>query len=152
MLFNKTSRLLALRSRYLFCSNKPDHKAEWESKKQIFKEIAPYVVPFQSGNKEVMNPLLKSYFYLALSRICLFGGPLFLKYGIDSMKIAGMGIDPLWMILGYGACFIGSTVFVSCRSIYITKVSYAAMKEVSMKLYRKLLSLPRNFHISRPQS
>jgi hypothetical protein len=44
------------------------------------------------------------------------------------MKIAEAAIDPIYLILGYGACYIGSTVFVSFRSIYITKVSYAAMK------------------------
>ena len=55
--------------------------------------------------------------YLALSRICLFGGPVFLKYAIDTMKSTGGAIDPLLLIFGYGVCYIGSVVFVSFRSI-----------------------------------
>lgn len=117
MFLARTKRLLDYRRTAYFSTKKQDPKKDWETKKQIMSEITKYVIPFKNYNKEVRNPLLKSYFYLALSRICLFGGPVFLKYAIDTLKTPGVGIDPIYLILGYGICYIGSVVFVSFRSI-----------------------------------
>ena len=118
MILARSRRVLQQRrNQYLFSTGKEDPKEEWMIKKQIYKEVADYVVPFRTQNKEVRNPLLKSYVYLALSRVCLFGGPIFLKNAVDALKVTGGSIDPLYLILSYGVCFTGSVVFGSFRSL-----------------------------------
>lgn len=67
-------------------------------------------------NKLVTKSLLKSYLLLGLSKFCFFGGPMFLKYGINSLQNLAIG-DPVLMFLAYGACYTSSILFDSLRNI-----------------------------------
>lgn len=95
-----------------FCtvgSNK-NFKVALSEKIKLLKQIKPYVLPFTHSNPEITKSIGRSYFYLAFSKLCFFGGPLMLKYGINGLSSASI-IDPLLLFLGYGICYSGSQIF-----------------------------------------
>jgi len=73
-----------------------------------------YMIPFIHNDKRITVALMKSYGFLACSKFCFFGGPLFLKYGINALQngaVAFTMADPLWLFLGYGVCYSLSVLF-----------------------------------------
>ena len=72
--------------------------------------MKPYILPFIHKDKKVTKALLKSYMYLAISKFCFFGGPLFLKSGINNITSLTLA-DPLLMFFGYGVCYSASVLF-----------------------------------------
>jgi hypothetical protein len=74
----------------------------------------------------VTKALLKSYGYLAISKFCFFGGPMFLKFGINSLQNLALG-DPIMMFIGYGVCYSSSILFESLRNIEVLKVTSLAL-------------------------
>jgi len=71
-----------------------------------------YMIPFVHSDKRITIALLKSYGYLAFSKVCFFGGPLFLKYGINALQNSTITMaDPLWLFFGYGLCYSLSVLF-----------------------------------------
>lgn len=89
-------------------------------------ELKPYIVPFIHRNKLVTRSLLKSYAYLGISKFCFFGGPMFLKHGINNLQNLALG-DPFLMFLAYGACYSASILFESLRNIEVLKVTSLAL-------------------------
>ena len=100
--------------RYLFAAQKPTKKdtdsPNFKEKLQILNELKPYIVPFLHKDKRITTALIKSYGYLGLSKVCFFGGPMFLKVGINSLSNAAIG-DPFILFLGYGLCYSASVMF-----------------------------------------
>lgn len=72
-----------------------------------------YFVPFLHKDKKITGYLLKSYGFLILGKLCFFGGPLFLKHGINALQNAAEFsiFDPLLMFAGYGICYSASVLF-----------------------------------------
>lgn len=110
--------LLAKKSARLFSANKKPEidGSTLKEKLHVLKELKPYILPFVHKNKLVTRALLKSYAYLAISKFCFFGGPMFLKHGINNLQNVLLG-DPILMFLGYGACYSASILFESLRNI-----------------------------------
>lgn len=73
--------------------------------------MKPYILPYVHPDKTVTNRLLKSYGLLALSKICFFGGPFFIKLGINSLSGAAAAVNPILYFLGFGVCYTGSVFF-----------------------------------------
>jgi hypothetical protein len=72
-----------------------------------------YFIPYIHPDKRITNYLIRSYSFLLVGKLCFFAGPLFLKYGINTLQgAATVGItDPLLMFLGYGICYSASILF-----------------------------------------
>lgn len=112
----------------------------FKEKLYILNELKSYIIPFMHKNKLVTKSLLKSYLYLGLSKFCFFGGPMFLKHGINSLQNIALG-DPVLLFLGYGVCYTTSILFDSLRNIEVLKVTSLALTETSSKAYKHMLSL-----------
>jgi len=82
-------------------------KEQWA----YIKEMKPYILPFIHKDKIITNSLFKSYSLLILSKACFFGGPFFLKLGINSLTGAVAYGNPLLMFFGFGVCYSGSVLF-----------------------------------------
>lgn len=102
-----------------------------------------YIIPFLHSDKRITSSLLKSYGYLLCSKICFFGGPLFLKHAINALQSGtNVGItDPLLMFLGYGICYSSSVIFESLRNVQTVKIVNIALTESATNAYRHMLSL-----------
>jgi len=87
-----------------------------KDKLSYLKEMQPYMIPFAHPNKAVTNALLRSYGMLALSKLCFFGGPFFIKMGINTLTGVATG-NPLYMFLGFGVCYSGSVFFDQLRNL-----------------------------------
>lgn len=73
--------------------------------------MKPYILPFIHPNKTITNSLFKSYGLLALSKACFFGGPFFIKLGINSLSGTTALVNPILYFLGFGVCYTGSVYF-----------------------------------------
>lgn len=70
------------------------------------------MIPFLHKDKRITLALIKSYGYLTCSKFCFFGGPLFLKYGINALQNGTLALgDPLLLFFGYGLCYSLSVLF-----------------------------------------
>jgi len=79
--------------------------------------MKPYIVPYIHHDKKVTNCLMKSYGLLALSKLCFFGGPFFIKMGINSLSAVSAAINPIFYFLGFGICYTGSVFFEQKRNL-----------------------------------
>ncbi len=112
-----------------------------------------YFLPFLHPDKRITRYLLKSYTYLLFGKLCFFGGPLFLKHGINALQGAetiGIG-DPLLMFLGYGVCYSASVLFQSMRNLESVKIVNIALMDTASIAYRHMLSLGPDFFFSGSQ-
>lgn len=102
------------RTRNIYAFSKPGinkkFQTDFSDKIKILKQMNPYVLPFMHKNPEITKAIGKSYLFLAFSKVCFFGGPLLLKYGINGLSSASI-TDPLLLFLGYGICYSGSQIF-----------------------------------------
>lgn len=122
----------------------------FREKLQILNELKPYIVPFVHKDKTVTRSLMISYTYLAMSKVCFFGGPMFLKYGINSLS-SGTLKEPILYFLAYGTCYSASILFESLRNLQVLNVTSLALTETSSKAYQHMLSLGPDFFFSGSQ-
>lgn len=113
--------------------------------------MKPYILPFAHPDKTITHALLKSYSLLALSKLCFFGGPFFLKLGINSLTGAATVANPLMMFFGFGVCYSGSVFFEQMRNISTLKIIDIALVQTTSKAYKHMLSLGPQFYFSGSQ-
>ena len=75
-----------------------------------------------------------------MSKLCFFGGPLFVKLGINTLTGAVAG-NPLFAFLGFGLCYSGSVLFEQMRNLQTLKILNTALVENTCKTYKHMLSL-----------
>ena len=87
------------------------------------------------------------------SKVCFFGGPLFLKFGINAIQqgVETGWTNPLLMFLGYGVCYSSSVAFESMRNVESVKIVNIALTETASNAYRHMLSLGPEFFFSGSQ-
>ncbi len=104
---------------FQFSQHKHHLPPNFKEKINYIKSIKPYLIPFMHENTLITKSLFKSYGYLIFSKLCFFGGPLFLKHGINGLSVTGgLGlVDPLIMFFGFGVCYSGSVFFESLRNL-----------------------------------
>jgi len=73
--------------------------------------MKPFIIPFIHPDKAITRCLLTSYGLLGLSKLCFFGGPFFIKLGINSLSGTAITISPILYFLGFGICYTGSVYF-----------------------------------------
>lgn len=101
--------------RFLFSKAKEYHT--FQQKWNYVKEMKPFMVPFLHPNQIVTKSLLISYGLLAMSKVCFFGGPFFIKLGINSLAAATTFVNPVLYFLGFGVCYTGSVYFEQKRNL-----------------------------------
>lgn len=107
---------------------------------KIGSTLGKYMIPFLHKDKKITKNILVANFYLVLSKVCFFGGPLCLKKGINALQM-GVMTDPTLMFFGYGICYTGSIFFESLRNIKNNELSNAAVKDLSEQAYGHMLNL-----------
>jgi hypothetical protein len=122
----------------------------FREKLNYLQEMKPYILPFLHDNKVITRALLRSYGMLALSKLCFFGGPFFVKMGINTLTGAAAG-NPLLMFLGFGLCYSGSVLFEQMRNLETLKIINIALLETTSKTYKHMLSLGPEFYFSGSQ-
>jgi ABC-type bacteriocin/lantibiotic exporter with double-glycine peptidase domain len=119
--------------------------------RDIYKDMLPYILPFMHKDRQVSRNIFISYGYLLCSKLCFFGGPFLLKSGIDAIRM-GAAVDPLPMLFGYGLCYCGSVFFEALRNVKGVELSNLAVKDISHKSLRHILTLDPEFFFMSSQT
>ena len=130
-------------------SNKEQRKADWA----IIKEMSKYLWPKDN---------LGTRFRVGVSVALLVGAkvlnvqvPFYFKSIVDSMNIdfAALGGTVTTvagaMIIAYGATRVGATVFQELRNAIFASVAQNAIRRVAGNVFKHLLNLDLNFHLTR---
>lgn len=125
--------------RLLFSKVKEHHtfKEKWN----YIKEMKPYILPFYHKDPIITRSLFKSYGMLGLSKLCFFGGPFFIKLGINSLGGTVAFFNPVLYFLGFGLCYTGSVYFEQKRNLETLNIINIALLETTSKAYKHMLSL-----------
>jgi ATP-binding cassette subfamily B protein len=88
---------------------------------------------------------------LVLAKLANVGIPLLLKEIVDSLEKSEqtMLVLPLFLLLGYGALRLGSSLFNELRDAIFARVRYRAMRNLSNRVLNHLHELSLRFHLER---
>jgi ATP-binding cassette subfamily B protein len=88
---------------------------------------------------------------LVLAKLANVGIPLVLKGIVDSLDKGEQTllVLPLFLLLGYGALRLGSSLFNELRDAVFARVRYRAMRNLSNKVLSHLHELSLRFHLER---
>jgi ATP-binding cassette subfamily B protein len=88
---------------------------------------------------------------LVLAKLANVGIPLLLKEIVDSLESSErtMLVLPLFLLLGYGALRLGSSLFNELRDAVFARVRYRAMRNLSNQVLNHLHELSLRFHLER---
>lgn len=113
--------------------------------------MKPYILPFVHPDKTITNSLLKSYGLLAMNKLCFFGGPFFIKLGINALSNPAVAFNPVLYFLGFGICYTGSVYFEQKRNLTTLNIINIALLETTSNAYKHMLSLGPEFYFKGPQ-
>jgi ATP-binding cassette subfamily B protein len=88
---------------------------------------------------------------LVLAKVANVGIPLLLKEIVDSLDQGDQAllVLPLFLLLGYGALRLGSSLFNELRDAIFARVRYRAMRNLSSRVLTHLHELSLRFHLQR---
>ncbi len=88
---------------------------------------------------------------LVLAKLANVGIPLLLKQIVDSLEKSEQTVLvlPLFLLLGYGALRLGSSLFNELRDAIFARVRYRAMRNLSNRVLNHLHELSLRFHLER---
>lgn len=88
---------------------------------------------------------------LVLAKLANVGIPLLLKQIVDSLEQNRQTVLvlPLFLLLGYGALRLGSSLFNELRDAIFARVRYRAMRNLSNRVLNHLHELSLRFHLER---
>jgi ATP-binding cassette subfamily B protein len=88
---------------------------------------------------------------LVLAKLANVGIPLLLKQIVDSLEQSQQTVLvlPLFLLLGYGALRLGSSLFNELRDAVFARVRYRAMRNLSNRVLHHLHELSLRFHLER---
>ncbi|MCU7844200.1 MAG: ABC transporter ATP-binding protein/permease [Candidatus Thiodiazotropha sp. (ex Monitilora ramsayi)] len=88
---------------------------------------------------------------LVLAKLANVGIPLVLKEIVDKLEKSDgtVLILPLFLLLGYGALRLGSSLFNELRDAVFARVRYRAMRNLSNRVLAHLHELSLRFHLER---
>jgi ATP-binding cassette, subfamily B, heavy metal transporter len=88
---------------------------------------------------------------LVLAKLANVGIPLMLKRIVDSLEKSEQTVLvlPLFLLLGYGALRLGSSLFNELRDAIFARVRYRAMRNLSNRVLNHLHELSLRFHLER---
>ncbi len=88
---------------------------------------------------------------LVLAKLANVGIPLLLKAIVDSLEKSEptVLVLPLFLLLGYGALRLGSSLFNELRDAIFARVRYRAMRNLSNRVLTHLHELSLRFHLER---
>ncbi len=88
---------------------------------------------------------------LVLAKLANVGIPLLLKEIVDSLEKSEKTVLvlPLFLLLGYGALRLGSSLFNELRDAIFARVRYRAMRNLSNRVLNHLHELSLRFHLER---
>lgn len=88
---------------------------------------------------------------LVLAKLANVAIPLLLKQIVDSLDKGEQTllVLPLFLLLGYGALRLGSSLFNELRDVIFARVRYRAMRNLSNRVLSHLHELSLRFHLER---
>jgi ATP-binding cassette, subfamily B, heavy metal transporter len=88
---------------------------------------------------------------LVLAKLANVGIPLLLKQIVDSLEKSEQTVLvlPLFLLLGYGALRLSSSLFNELRDAIFARVRYRAMRNLSNRVLNHLHELSLRFHLER---
>jgi len=88
---------------------------------------------------------------LVLAKLANVGIPLLLKAIVDGLEDSEQTVLvlPLFLLLGYGALRLGSSLFNELRDAVFARVRYRAMRNLSNRVLHHLHELSLRFHLER---
>ena len=119
----------------------------------IMKEMSQYLWP--KGDLATKFRVGSAVALLVGAKILNVEVPFYFKSIVDSMNIDFVALGgTAWtvagsMIVAYGATRIGSAVFQELRNAVFASVAQKAIREIARNVFRHLLKLDLNFHLSR---
>jgi ATP-binding cassette subfamily B protein len=100
---------------------------------------------------EYRGRALMALICLVLAKVANVGIPLVLKEIVDSLDQdeQTLLVLPLFLLLGYGALRLGSSLFNELRDAIFARVRYRAMRNLSNRVLSHLHELSLRFHLQR---
>jgi len=114
-------------------------RSEWNT----IRTLLPYLLEFKGRVALALGMLI-------LAKLANVAVPLVLKEIVDAMnKPKAMLMIPVFLIVGYGALRLFSTLFGELRDAVFAKVTQRAIRRVALKLFVHLHNLSLRFHLER---
>jgi len=115
------------------------NRADW----QTLRSLVPYLLEFKWRVIVAMTLLI-------FSKLANVSVPLVLKEIIDAMdKTKSVLVIPVFLIVGYGALRLFSTLFGELRDAVFANVTQRAIRRVALQVFEHLHSLSLRFHLDR---
>ncbi|PIX04698.1 MAG: metal ABC transporter permease, partial [Gallionellales bacterium CG_4_8_14_3_um_filter_54_18] len=107
---------------------------------KALRSLIPYLMEFKGRVILAMTLLI----FAKLANVTV---PLVLKQIIDALdKSHAVLVIPVFLILGYGALRLFSTLFGELRDAVFAKVTQRAIRRVALQVFEHLHSLSLRFH------
>ncbi|PJC03948.1 MAG: metal ABC transporter permease, partial [Gallionellales bacterium CG_4_9_14_0_8_um_filter_55_61] len=110
---------------------------------KALRSLIPYLMEFKGRVILAMTLLI----FAKLANVTV---PLVLKQIIDALdKSHAVLVIPVFLILGYGALRLFSTLFGELRDAVFAKVTQRAIRRVALQVFEHLHSLSLRFHLDK---
>jgi ATP-binding cassette subfamily B protein len=111
---------------------------------RIVRGLLPYL-------REFRGRVLLALLFLLAAKFANVGIPLLLKEVVDTLDATAHKelVLPLFLLLGYGALRLASSLFNELRDAVFAKVRYRVMRRISQTVLRHLHGLSLRFHLER---
>ncbi|KAJ1925365.1 Iron-sulfur clusters transporter atm1, mitochondrial [Tieghemiomyces parasiticus] len=124
---------------------------------QILRNLLKYLWPKDDPGAKVR--VVTALTLLAMGKVLNVQVPIIFKHIVDRLNDvapaigADGGVSLVTvagaMLIGYGGARLGATVFQELRNAVFSRVAQTAIRKVALNVYRHLLDLDLNFHLSR---
>ncbi len=114
---------------------------------QTVRTLLPYLWEFRAR-------ILLGLFFLILAKLANVGVPIALKHIVDALGPAAGATGaalalPLFLLVGYGALRLGTSLFNELRNAIFAKASQRSIRRVALQVFRHLHGLALRFHLDR---
>ena len=111
--------------------------------RQTLYSLLPYLLEFRGRVALALTLLL-------MAKLANVSVPLVLKHLVDSLNqpIALLSL-PIFLLLGYGALRLATSLFSELRDAVFAKVTQRAIRRVALSVFRHLHALSLRFHLER---
>jgi ATP-binding cassette subfamily B protein len=110
---------------------------------QTLYNLLPYVLEFRGRVALALTLLI-------MAKLANVSVPLVLKHLVDNLnQPAALLSLPLFLLLGYGALRLGTSLFSELRDAVFAKVTQRAIRRVALSVFQHLHALSLRFHLER---
>ncbi|MGB0955362.1 MAG: ABCB family ABC transporter ATP-binding protein/permease [Panacagrimonas sp.] len=120
-------------------AQRPKARGDWT----VIADLLPWLKPYVGRIALALSLILAA-------KLANLYVPIALKQIVDGLNVEpSLLVLPAGLLLAYGASRIGVTLFTELRQVVFARVTARATREITLRVFRHLLSLSLSFHLSR---